>query len=63
MIRIPSHSVQTMLMKISGPFGGLYKMVVAVPTKNRLAVSPPAPAGWTLVSFALGRDVGAARGR
>jgi hypothetical protein len=28
-------------------------MVVAVPTKNRPAVSPPAPAGWTLVSFAL----------
>ena len=33
-------------------------MVVAVPTKNRLAFSPSVPAGWTLVSFALGKDVG-----
>ena len=58
MIRIPSHSLQTRLMKISGPFGELYNMVVAVPTKNTLAFSSSVPAGWTLVSFALGRDVG-----
>ena len=34
MIRIPSHSLQTGLMKISGPFGELYKMVVAVSTRT-----------------------------
>lgn len=34
-------------------------MVVAVPTKKRLAFSPPALDGWTFVSFAPGSDVGA----
>ena len=30
--------------------------MVAVPTKNRLAFSPPAFRGWSFVSFAFGRD-------
>ena len=36
-----------------------YKIVVAVPTKKRLAFSPPALEGWTFVSFAPGSDGGA----
>ena len=33
-------------------------MVVAVPTNNKLAFSPPALLGWTLVSLASGRVSG-----
>jgi hypothetical protein len=31
-----------------------YRIVVAVPTKNRLAFSPPALVGWSLVELASG---------
>lgn len=31
-----------------------YRIVVAVPTKNRLAFSPPPLVGWSLVELASG---------
>lgn len=44
-----------------------YKIVVAVPTNNKLAFSPPAFLGWSFVSLASGRlsgsDLSAGRSR
>jgi len=62
MRRIPSHS----LARISASIPQLhrflksdgYSIVVAVPTKNRLAFSPPALLGWSFVSLASGSWAG-----
>ena len=56
----PSHSLSLRQQKVkyTSDKKQTYKIVVAVPTKRRLAFSPPALLGWTLVSLASGRWVG-----
>lgn len=58
---MPSHSLQcsvSLAANKSYISRAIYRIVVAVPTKSKLAFSPPAFLGWTLVSLASGSELG-----
>lgn len=60
MSRMPSHSLQWVLVRLlCCKEDGIkpHNIVVAVPMKVKLAFSSPAFVGWTLVSFATGSEL------